>query len=70
MYELATSWTPQQRIKARVADCYDRQADEAEARNDFDTAALLRDQAAHKRFQIDQATPTPYERAIAEEHLR
>jgi hypothetical protein len=67
---LATALTPGQKIKLRVADLYDRQADEAEARNDFDTAELLRGQAAHKRFQVDNAQPTAYELAMEREHAR
>lgn len=67
---LPTAWTPQQKIKARAADHYDRAADDAAERNDFETAALLRDAAAHKRFQIDLMVPTAYDAAIAAEHAR
>lgn len=70
MSVLPTAWTPQQRIKARVADLYDRQADEARGRNDFETEALLRDLAAHRRFQIDLAGPTAYQLAMDAEYAR
>lgn len=78
---LPTAWTPQQKIKARVADSYDRQADEFEARNDFEMAASLRSLADRKREQIDAydaavaavltaSAPTAYDLAMEKEHSR
>lgn len=49
---LATSLTPGQKIKLRVADLYDRQADEFEARNMFALASMLRAKAEAKRAEV------------------